>query len=507
MVSADTWWHLKAGEVMVRSHHVLHADPFSYTAAGRPWVAQEYSSEIVMDLVHRAFGFTGLTLLFTVIVTAAFWLVLRRCCHPNEPNPGPPHSPAFGEGGDRKPGSSGAPMGPVWLCAMAIALGMWTAQPTFFFRPQAFSLLGAALFLWLLDRYIQSRRRALLLAFPAITLIWVQLHAGYVLGLGLIAVTVAGLLLDCLLRARRWPETRVAIGGLVLAFLACLAVVPLNPNRTEMYRYPFQTLGSGAMRNLILEWKMPAWTAPQTLPFIILLLVTVLAVLLTSRKRQPADVFILLLFAAAAVDSRRYIPLFTLVAVPLITRYFAWGTSPAAEAQGPNHPNERIPRSSGTPPPPPAIAFVTSMALVIAAAACAASLYSAVKAQNDVEDDYPAEAVDFIEDHQLPPRLFNSYDFGGYLIYRLYPQYKVFIDGRADVYGDAFLRHYMEIEDGEIDARQELDARGVNTAIVPPSSQIAALFRMQKNLWRVEYEDDLAVVFTRKTPVAVPAGP
>jgi hypothetical protein len=86
-------------------------------------------------------------------------------------------------------------------------------------------------------------------------------------------------------------------------------------------------------------------------------------------------------------------------------------------------------------------------------------------------------AVDFLKEHNLPGPIYNRYGWGGYLIYRLYPQYRVYIDGRADVYGDAFFAETMKMDDGVSDWRGPLDRHGVQTILIAPDVALASLLR------------------------------
>lgn len=116
--------------------------------------------------------------------------------------------------------------------------------------------------------------------------------------------------------------------------------------------------------------------------------------------------------------------------------------------------------------------------------------------QSDVRAHFPVDAVTFLERQHLPGRIFNSYSFGGYLIWRLYPRYRVFVDSRADVYGGAFLTHFVEIYQAEVNPRPLFDRLDVRTVIVEPQATVGALLSMGHD-WKKVYEDPVAVIYTR----------
>jgi hypothetical protein len=93
--------------------------------------------------------------------------------------------------------------------------------------------------------------------------------------------------------------------------------------------------------------------------------------------------------------------------------------------------------------------------------------------------------------------MYNRYGWGGYLIYQLYPDYRVYIDGRADVYGDAFFAEAMRVYDGAGDWTSSLDRYGIKTVLISPDAPLANLLRNDRGKWTVVYEDNQAIIFSR----------
>jgi hypothetical protein len=108
----------------------------------------------------------------------------------------------------------------------------------------------------------------------------------------------------------------------------------------------------------------------------------------------------------------------------------------------------------------------------------------------------PIAAVEFLKSNHLPGPIYNRYGWGGYLIYHLYPDYRVYIDGRADVYGDAFFAEAMRVYDGLENWREPLDKYGVRTVIIDKNAAMSTLLRNDSQ-WSKVYEDDQAVIFVR----------
>jgi len=129
--------------------------------------------------------------------------------------------------------------------------------------------------------------------------------------------------------------------------------------------------------------------------------------------------------------------------------------------------------------------------------ACTLRIRHVVGNQDTVEaKKLPRAAVEFIKAEHLPEPIYNWYNWGGYLIWKLYPDYRVYIDGRADMYGDAFLTEFLGTYFGTSDWERSLDRFQVRTVVVPPDSALASLLR-QTPRWTKMFEDHQAVIFTR----------
>ena len=156
----DVWWHLKTGQYIADHKSLPHTDPFSYTRAGQPWVAHEWLSELLMYNLLRTTRWGGLIVIFAAVLTAAFWFLYLRC------------------------GPASYVAGVATLCAA------WATAPVWGIRPQVLSLLLTSLWLLILER--SERNLKLLWWTLPLTLLWVNLHAGFALGLALSALFLAG---------------------------------------------------------------------------------------------------------------------------------------------------------------------------------------------------------------------------------------------------------------------------------------------------------------------------
>ena len=454
VVDPDVWWHLKTGEYIVVHKAVPHADPFSYTRAAEPWVAHEWLTDLFIYALYRVAGWEGLSIVFAAILSASFFLLYLRC---------PRNSYLSG--------------------AMAV-WGAWATTPVWGVRPQVLSLLLTSLWLLILEK--SERNRRLLWWTLPLTLLWVNLHAGFALGAALLALFLVGEVLERFLSpqpasANPASANNARLRALAFAFLLNLLLVPLNPNGVRMYAYPIQTLRSQAMQTYISEWSSPNFHRADYWPFLLLLLAVVARLAWSRSSVRPRDMLLLLVSTFAALSSIRMIPLFVLIAVPLIAR--------AAGSWVHDRPPSRATPSSVTP------RLACNAIILVALAGFVAAHISLVFHQQAHEEaeHFPVGAAAFLAAHPPDRPIFNHYDWGGYLIWKLYPRTRVFIDGRADLYGDAVFQEFMQTYLLTKDWQQTLNRWQIATVIVPPESALASGLRNYPG-WSVRYEDRQAVV-------------
>jgi len=137
--------------------------------------------------------------------------------------------------------------------------------------------------------------------------------------------------------------------------------------------------------------------------------------------------------------------------------------------------------------------------LILVLSLCAIKVYQPLRPEVNlaVQEEYlPVEAVRFIRDNNLPGPMFNSYNWGGYLIWHLYPAYPVFIDGRTDLYDDEFIREYVKVTLAKPGWHEVLDQYSVNFILIESDSILAA-FLAEGNEWQCIYTGDIAKIFLR----------
>jgi hypothetical protein len=457
IVDPDFWWHLATGRYIVETRSIPSHDVFSYTVTDHKWITHEWLTQVGMIGLYRVGGSSALLLATCAVITLAFGFVYLQC--------------------DVRP----------HLAVFAVLLAALASAVTWGTRPQMLNVLMMALFTYLLDRYRAAQERVLWL-FPVLTALWVNMHSGYFLGFVAMGLVIAGEWVANLVgyrtsRTLALPQVR----DLAIALAASVIASLLNPNGYKMLWYPFETLGSQAMQQYIQEWASPDFHRPAYWPLALLLLGGAAAMVFSRRKRDLTDVLSFFGFGLASLLSARHIPLFAVVAAPIWTRYAAqievgrlhWDLIALSRSRRPWR-----------------WEVVVNWGLVLFLLLGGGLRVAGVLIENrDVEGrHYPLEALKYIAAHGLAAkRMYNSYNWGGYLLWR---GYKVFIDGRADVYLDDFMDEYVLAYQLRGDWRRPLDRYGVDYVLIERDASFALLLEASEE-WTRAYDDDVAVIFVR----------
>jgi hypothetical protein len=452
----DVWWHLRTGQLILQSHHVVHSDPFSFTRAGAPWVDHEWLSQILIYSLYRLGGWAALMMTFGALIAAGLLLVFAR-------SPGKPY-----------------------IAGIVTLLAAFASAPSWGVRPQMLTFVLASVFLLLLERSQQNPK--ILWWMAPLMLLWANLHAGLALGIALLILFAVGELLDIVFGYGSWSDAKRRLGTLTAVGIVSLAVVAVNPYGARLYSYPFDTLHSAAMQGYIGEWQSPDFHDPKYLPLLAMILGTLLLPSISPRKLRPRELLLLVAFTFAALRSVRHIPLYVLVAAPLLSAMLdGWMTE------------KRWALGLAEQTPSRAKAILNGAILAIFTIFMVARLGYVAGNQSHVEaKEFPEAGVGFLRSHALPGPILNHYNWGGYFIWKLYPEYRVFIDGRADVYGDEFMNEFaLTYAAKGRDWREPLDRWGIRTIVLPPDSPLLAAIRALP-AWRLAYSDPQVEIFTKE---------
>ena len=457
----DTWWHLKTGQYMLQHHTLPVPDPFAFTTyTGKPAYPGEEATRY-FNLTHEWLA----QILFYLVYAAAGFpgLVLMRAAFLT----------AFcGIVGLAAYNRTESFYRGVWaaLAASTVAYQFPSERPQLI----TYVLLAATLVI------VESRRRLWLL--PPMFLLWANFHGGFFMGWVVLGVYCAEALY---LRLRGRPPAYER--QLWLASLAAILVSGLNPNGFRVIPVMIWYRKS-IMQASLLEWQYPLPWPPS--PFSVLL-VCALAVLVWQRRRtRPADWLLLAIFGAASATALRNIILAAFVPPILIFSYVPWKRSLSTAAE------------------------YALAGLILLFAAVRMAQPGKTFQLHAADWKYPAGAAGFLLAHHIGAPMFNTYETGGYLIWKLWPQERVFIDGRA--LNEGVYLDYQRIAANAAavngkGADELLNQYGIEVILMNgfeyTSGQVywlpAALSDPKQTEWKLVYRDAQAVVYMRHPPADV----
>jgi len=473
----DTGWHIRTGEWILAHHAVPYRDLFSYSKPDSIWYAWEWLADVVFAGLNKIGGLAAVSLFAMLLIAVTFALVFRLA--------------------RRK--SNAVLAITVTVLAMAGSSIHWLA------RPHLYTLLFAVIFLSALDRVRDGHTKVAgipwLVLLPVLTVLWSNLHGGFPVGMVLISVFGVAELLRFLLAAG--GEGRAAVfaqaGKYFLSALACLAASLLNPYTYHLHVHVWQYLRDPYLSERIMEFLSVSFHHPIAIFFETMLAGGVLAAAWYAKRGNYAEPLLFLLWAHAALLSARNIPIFMIVVAPMVAAAADAGMrnlAAAPVAAWLRNLTARINRVMRETSETDAIGR-WHLASLAGVALVAALLYAphppkGFRAEFD-PTRYPADAVSALRQYPAA-RVFTFDQWGDYLIYRLYPRSRVFVDGRSDFYGEDFETKLLEVLNVNYGWDQTLARFAVDTVLMPPTSPLTGALK-ESCRWRVVYDDGVALVF------------
>lgn len=405
----DFWWHLKTGEWIWQHKAIPQADPFSYTFRGVEWINYEWLFQAIIYPIYQLSGFGGL-IIFVIICVLLTFLILFFACREVD-------------GGNR------------WLSITILFMTLLVAWGRFSIRPQIISFLLLALYLYLLILHREERittRQLILFLIPA-HILWVNIHGSFVLGIFLVGTYALGRFVPLALSHHRdlrpvFQDRRLQ-GLLTLCLLLCFASL-LNPYTYRIFHIPLITAGSETLKR-IAEWVpvdirlLGVFTIDYTMWFRVLFLIGALSFLIwRDNLKRVENAVIFAFFSYMAFKHIRFGTDFALVAAPIIVNNLS-------------HLQWHVRKWRW-------VCLLPLLIVIVFSVYDVKILNRAKRVGFGVWSNYyPKATVEFLKDHDVRGKIFNDYGFGGYMIWHLWPDVPVFIDGRTPtVYDQDFFWLY-----------------------------------------------------------------
>ena len=473
LTDSDTGWHIRTGQWILKYGCVPRADLFSFTKTGQPWIAWEWLSDVVMALAHQIGGLAGAVFLAMLLLGVTSVSIYRE---------------AVAECGHRF-----IAIALTWLALSASTIH-WLA------RPHLATPLMVAVFCRILNSVERKQNSSRLWSLPLLTILWANLHGGFFVGIALICTFAIGAGAEELLLGSRqnvWIRSRKYL----LAAAACALASLLNPYGDRLHIHIAQYVGTSYYFARISEFQSIDFHSFTAAYFETLLMLAIAAAAWHLRSRRFTHALLLLSWSHLALFSARNIPIFAVVAVPgigLAMREWlnseVWSRSFKGSLRELEAGVEVIAERYHGRTWHLAPCFTL---LVFAVLLIHPGHGKALRAEFD-KSRFPVDAAGFLSQQDLvsPIRLYSSWQWGGYLIYRLWPSLGVFDDGRTDFYGPGFVNEGLQAWDANPDWSRILDRYQVNAVLLPVDSALATVMR-ERDDWKPVYQDGVALLFTR----------
>lgn len=458
----DFGWHLAAGRYILDHLTLPRVDGFSYVAHGRPWVAYSWLPEVFFAALDDVVGPAGAIALAALLVTATFAIVLATCRLA-----GARHVVAVG----------------------ATLLAGLTSAPTWTVRPHLFSFLFTAVVchLVMLDRTRPADRgqaspvpRCFWILVP-VAVVWANSHVFFVYGFGLL-----GLHILTHWRSWLWDQNRSRVRWqTVLFLLAAAAGLLVNPHGIGLLTHVAGLPGEETTFAMVSELQTPSLHETHGQLLTTFSFALALALIFSRTPKDPGEVAAVFLFALLAYSMARNMPFFAIVGAPILARHTEGALPGTGDARPPMSPLRR--RIHGL--------MLASLCTLFVAGVARSAVYPGNATLSRTR--FPVDAVAYLNAQPVLGRLFNHFNWGGYLIATLHPRYQVSMDGRTGVYGEDTLRQYRATQFLKDDWRGFLRRCDPDLVLWRPEEPFVHALELLPE-WRRLYEDDVAVIFTRE---------
>lgn len=447
---ADIWWHLRTGQWIVDHGSVPTTDPFSSFGSDTPWVAYSWLFDLLVYGLHAALGLQGIVL-YSVVVSLGIVLVLHRLVR----RYGLPFALEFS------------------LTAACVVSLLPTLGP----RPWLLTILFFVIEADLLMKAQRASTTRGLFGLPLVFMLWANIHIQFVYGLLLLGLAIVEPTIRSVLFGTRIDDQEKAFQrSLALVALFCVLATLLTPYHQSLYRTVLGLVGQAGPFSMVAELRAPEFRSVSEW---LVLGMTLFAAFALGWQRTPRIFAGLLVLVGAflAFRARRDSWFVVTGAVAIIGDWLAQTQVRSGQRHG---------WATGQVL---GIGAIVVIGLVVAGrrTATVESLEAAVTST------FPVEAAAFVERQGYTGPLFNHFDWGGYLIWRL-PQHPVSMDGRTNVYGDERLARNLSTWAGAPDWASNPELARASIVIGHTSAPLTMLLRRDPR-FELVHEDSVATVF------------
>ena len=469
MINADgdLALHLNLGKYILQYGEIPLRDVFSHTMTGQPVIQHEWLTTVIFSFAERHFGLTGVIVICALVVATAFWFLFNHMQNKSQ----------------------------TLILSFSVAfLTIIVSMIHWLSRPHLVTFLLLTLWMIKIDQ-IKSGKVKDWWTLPLIMLAWVNLHGGFIIGFITWLIYGVGLVWD-----RFWNRMADALPNhfwryYLLSGVSAFAISLLNPSGIRLWEKVILHVGNQYLADFTREFRSPNFHWTSSWPALFFIALFILTLGYRSKKIESPALFNAVAWLMMGLYSGRNLPLFAIITAPLLvlclnetinslasqSRFLSKIISLDSRLQGIEK------QLTGV--------FWPLIGFSLAVIALNIGYHFDFEKKGYAFDPevFPIQAINWLEENPQEGEMFNLFQWGGYLEYRLWPEEQVFIDSKSDFYGEAFVRQYEQVMKTDEDWQEVLENYSVDWAILPPDSY--AVREMQRELgWEVVYQDGTTVI-------------
>ena len=476
---AGIGWHIRTGQLILRTGAVPRVDPFSATMGGQPWYAWEWLYDVVVGWLERIAGLNGVVFASALVIATTFAFAFHRMM-------------ARGTG--------------MIVAVVLVLLALFASSIHFLARPHVVSWLLTLAFFEILREFELDGRAASLVWLPAIMLVWVNIHGGFLVGMTLIGLFFLAAIPQAIVGGNR--ELRAGgvrrMKALAVVTAVCGVVTFANPYGYRLHDHIYRYLTDRFLMDHIDEFLSPNFHGAAQKCFAWLILITIGAVAISRRKICVSELLVIAFAVYSGLYAARNIPVASILLVLIVgPRLGAAIRSAAGEGKLSAGGGRLLARFAGFEETIRAQGsalrghWLAVACVLVGVWICLhAGKLDATQVMNASFDAkrFPVQAVGWLKQQPARGAVFCPDSWGGYVIYRAYPSLKAVVDDRHDLYGSEYFKQYLKIVRVEPGWDTALGETRADWLLLPVQSSAATLLR-QVPSWSVVYSDETAVIF------------
>ncbi len=459
----DTGYHIRAGEYILDNLSIPRQDIFSYHSPPIPWIAHEWLSELIMAWIHNHFGLNGIVFFYSLVIACIFY-ILFKFLRTNDSN--------------------------IIIAIFLIIIAAPTSSLHWLARPHVISLLLLLIWYFLLDEY-QYRERNLLVFLPFLMVLWVNLHGGFIIGFLLLGIYFLGNIIEAVFSIAEEKKLRNSKAKrIIFITFLCFASALINPYGHRIFVFPFSIISEKYFMDFVAEFLSPNFHTPVIMFFEALLLFTVIIQGLSKKRLDVIELFLVVSFVHMALYSCRYIALFSIIISPILIRQIEALLKKSKSRIFVSFKNKTAIYSD--------FDYLSkgylwpSIGILIAIL----GVFGGFINSNFDEKKKPVAAVEFLKKEHIDGNMFNNDEIGDYIIYKAFPLYRVFIDGRLDMYGPEKLKEYQKVIEFRSGWEDIIKKYKIQWIIFYNDSYFSR-FLLGRDDWKLIYSDKMANIFVK----------